>query len=140
MKQNKEPRNKSICVQLNDLEQGCHYHTMVKILFLQHTMLGKLDIMYKGINLDTSYTIYKNQIKMDKIIFFCFYGHTHGIWKFTGQRLNQRCIYATAMATPSLSHIFNLCCSLWQPQILNRLSKARGQTCILRDNVGSLIC
>ena len=33
--------------------------------------------------------------------------------------------YATATATPDLSHIFDLCCSLWPHQILNPLSEAR---------------
>ena len=33
--------------------------------------------------------------------------------------------YATATATPDRSHIFDLCCRLWQHQILNPLNKAR---------------
>ena len=37
--------------------------------------------------------------------------------------------YATAIETPDLS------CSLWQPWILNSLSKARDQTCILTDTM-----
>ena len=41
--------------------------------------------------------------------------------------------YATATATWGPSHICGLCCSLWQPWILNILSEARDQTCILRD-------
>ena len=36
--------------------------------------------------------------------------------------------YATAMATVDLSHICDLCCSLWQCWILNPLSKARNWT------------
>ena len=39
--------------------------------------------------------------------------------------------YATATATPDSSHIFDLCHSLLQRQILNPLSKARDQICIL---------
>ena len=38
--------------------------------------------------------------------------------------------YATATATPDLSHIWDLHCSF---QILNPLSEARNQTCILVD-------
>ena len=41
--------------------------------------------------------------------------------------------YTTAIATPDLSHICNLRYSSWQLQILNPLSKARNQTCILMD-------
>ena len=41
--------------------------------------------------------------------------------------------YATASATPDLSHICNLCRSLQQRQILNPLSKARDWTHILMD-------
>ena len=40
------------------------------------------------------------------------------------------CAIATAM--PDLSRICDLCCSLWQPQMLNPLSKARDQTHILK--------
>ena len=43
--------------------------------------------------------------------------------------------YATAIATLDLSHICNLCHSLWQHQILNPLSEARYQTCILMDTM-----
>ena len=39
--------------------------------------------------------------------------------------------YATAMATPDLSSIFNLCRSLQQHRILNPLSETRDRTCIL---------
>ena len=41
--------------------------------------------------------------------------------------------YTTATAMPDLNHICDLCCSSWQCQILNPLSKARDQTCILMD-------
>ena len=36
---------------------------------------------------------------------------------------------------PDPSHICDLCCSLWQHQILNSLSEARGWTCILTETV-----
>ena len=39
--------------------------------------------------------------------------------------------YATAMATLDLSHIYHLCCSLWQCRILNSLREARDRTHIL---------
>ena len=41
--------------------------------------------------------------------------------------------YTTVIATPDLSHVFNLHHSSWQEGILNPLSKARDQTCILMD-------
>ena len=41
------------------------------------------------------------------------------------------CTTATAAWDPS--HILDLRCSLWQCQILNPLSKARDQTCVLMD-------
>ena len=41
--------------------------------------------------------------------------------------------YTTATATRDLSHICGLHHSLWQCQILNPLSEARYQTCILVD-------
>ena len=43
--------------------------------------------------------------------------------------------YTTAMATWDLSHICDLHHSLHQCQILNPLSEARDQTCILRDTM-----
>ena len=43
--------------------------------------------------------------------------------------------YTIVMTTPDLSSICELCCSLWQHQILNPLSEARDQTCILRDTM-----
>ena len=43
--------------------------------------------------------------------------------------------YTTAMATPALSHIWELCHSLWQQQILNPLSKAREWTQILAETM-----
>ena len=41
--------------------------------------------------------------------------------------------YALASAMPELSHIHDLCHSLQEHQILNPLSNARDQTCILLD-------
>ena len=41
--------------------------------------------------------------------------------------------YTTATAMADLSHICNLHHSYWQCRILNTLSKARDQTCILMD-------
>ena len=46
--------------------------------------------------------------------------------------------YTTATAMPDPSYICNLHQSSWQHQILNPLSKARGQTCILMDT--SWVC
>ena len=44
-------------------------------------------------------------------------------------------VYATIIATPDLSHIFNLRCILQQCQILNPLNEDRNQTRILTDSV-----
>ena len=44
--------------------------------------------------------------------------------------------YPTATATHDLSHICDLHHSSWHHQILNPLSEARDQTCILMDLVG----
>ena len=43
--------------------------------------------------------------------------------------------YTTATAALDPSHICDLCCRLQQCWILNPLSEARGQTCILTDTV-----
>ena len=43
--------------------------------------------------------------------------------------------YTTATATPDPSCLCNLHGSLWQHQILNPLSAASNQTCILKDAV-----
>ena len=43
-----------------------------------------------------------------------------------GVKLELRLLaYATASAVPDLNHIYNLCHSLWQCQVLNPLSEAR---------------
>ena len=43
--------------------------------------------------------------------------------------------YTIAMATPDLSHICDLYCSLWQCQIFNTLSEARDRTHILTESM-----
>ena len=43
--------------------------------------------------------------------------------------------YTSAAATPDMSRICKLHQSLWQPWILNPLSKARDWTCILMDTM-----
>ena len=45
----------------------------------------------------------------------------------------QRLASSIAIAKLDLSHICDLCCSLWQPQIFNPLSEAEDQTLILKD-------
>ena len=67
---------------------------------------------------------------------YSFYGHMQ--WHMEGPRLRvelelQLQAYATAIATPDLSCFCDLCCILHQCQILNPLSKAQDQTCILMD-------
>ena len=65
-----------------------------------------------------------------------FQGPTHGIWKFLGQGSSWSCSCwpnTTATATWDLSHIRDLHHSSGQHWILNLLSEARDQTCILRD-------
>ena len=67
---------------------------------------------------------------------FCFLGPRP--WHMEVPRLGlelevQLLAYTTATATWDLSHVCNLHCSSQQPQILNLLSGARDQTCILMD-------
>ena len=50
----------------------------------------------------------------------------------------QQPAYTTATATQDPSCIFELCCSLWQCQILNPLSRARDGTHILTET--SQVC
>ena len=45
--------------------------------------------------------------------------------------------YATTTPIAALSHIWDLCCSLWQWRILNPLSKARDRTCILTETMSA---
>ena len=47
----------------------------------------------------------------------------------------QLLVYTTAIAAWDLSCICDLCHSLWQYWILNPLSEARDQTCILIDTM-----
>ena len=68
--------------------------------------------------------------------FFVFNSCTCGMWKFLGWRLRAVAeVYATATATLDLSLFCDLCRRLWQHQILNPLSEARDQTCILTETV-----
>lgn len=65
--------------------------------------------------------------KKNKFFFFFFFSWLH-LWHVEVSRLGaelepQLPAYATATATPDLSCICNLCCSLWQCQTLNPLSK-----------------
>ena len=48
--------------------------------------------------------------------------------------------YATATATPDLSHICGLHHSSWQHRILNPLSEVRNRTCILMDTSWIRFC
>ena len=61
------------------------------------------------------------------LLFFSFYSHDCGIWKFLCQGWNQSCRgpYTTATATPDPSLTHDQCRSLQQYQILNPLSEAR---------------
>ena len=59
-------------------------------------------------------------------LFIAFQGHTCDIWRFPGQ--GQLPAYEAAMATPDPSHIYGLCHSWRQYQILNSLSEAWDQT------------
>ena len=79
-----------------------------------------------------------------KFLFFFFLG-PHP-WNMEAPRLGigsglQVPAYATAMATPDLSHVYDLHCSSWQCWILNPLSMAGDWTCILMDSsqVGNLL-
>ena len=67
---------------------------------------------------------------MKKLNYYYYYLWLH-LWHMEVPRLGveselQLQAYVTARATPNLSHICDLCCSLQQSQILNSLSKARG--------------
>ena len=52
---------------------------------------------------------------------------------YGGSQAKDPLTYATAIATPDLSHVCDLHHSSWHHQILNPLSEARDQTCILMD-------
>ena len=67
------------------------------------------------------------------LFLFSFYSRT---WAYGSSQAGielelQLLVYATAMATLDLSHIYHLCCSLWQCRILNSLREARDRTHIL---------
>ena len=69
--------------------------------------------------------------------FFCFVGLHPGLMDVprlgvVGVELELQ-LPATATATPDPSCVFDLHHSLWQCQILNALSEARDQTCILME-------
>ena len=75
------------------------------------------------------------------VISFFFNICTCDVWKFSLARGQIRVAAAactTATATPNQSHICNLCHSLWGCLILNPLSKARNQTCILTETMSLL--
>ena len=69
--------------------------------------------------------------------FFSFLGphlwHMEVPWLGVESAAPEAC--ATTTATLDLSLICHLCHSLWQRQILNPLSEARGQTFILTDTM-----
>ena len=69
-------------------------------------------------------------------LFFCFFLRLH-LWHMTvpGQIGAATAVCTTAMATLDLSCIYNLNFSLQQHWILNPLSEARDQACILMDSV-----
>ena len=74
-----------------------------------------------------------------KLHTFFFFLRWH-LWHMEVPRLGvkselQLPAYTTATATRDLSHISNLCCSLWQCQIFNPLSEARDRTHILMDTM-----
>ena len=74
------------------------------------------------------------------IIFFFLWPH---LWHMEVPMLGVKLelwlsAYAIARATLDPSCNCDLCCSLWQCQILNSLSQARGQNCILIVIIGSL--
>ena len=66
-------------------------------------------------------------------LFFC--GHAYDIRssQAKGRIRAAAGVYTTAMATLDLSHICNLCCSLWQCWILNSQSQAGDRSHILME-------
>ena len=74
------------------------------------------------------------------VLFFDFFfflkGRTHGIWRFPGQRSNRSYSFRP-IPQPQQCQIWARLCDLyrssWQRWILNPLSEARDQTCILID-------
>ena len=71
-------------------------------------------------------------------LFVCFLlsratAAAHGTYGSFQARGQIRAAPAYTTAKQDLSHICDLCCSLWQCQILKPLSKARDQTCILME-------
>ena len=78
----------------------------------------------------------------DRFLFIYFFFRTAPVASGSSQARDQiaarATAYATARATPDLSHIHNLHHSLWQHQILNPLTEARGHTQILTDTSRAL--
>ena len=92
-----------------------------------------------------------NDATITLFVFMCQFKYFFGLFFFFratpmaygGSRLGveselQLPAYTTATAMGDPSHVFDLYHSLWQCQILNPLSEARNQTCILLDT--SQIC
>ena len=66
MEQDRKPRNKSTHIRSTDLQQQHQEFTIGKEKSLQQMVLGKLDIqMQKNETGPLSYTIHKNQLKID---------------------------------------------------------------------------
>ena len=65
------------------------------------------------------------------LFFFSFQGHTRSIWRFPEEGLNQSTGLLHSNQGSEL--LLRPTPSSWQCQILNPLSKARDQTCILMD-------
>ena len=62
----------------------------------------------------------------------------HGSSRTRGRIGAAAAAFATAIATPDPSQVFNLCHNLWQYQILNPLNEARDQTCVLTETTSGL--
>ena len=85
------------------------------------------------------------QLSLILMLFFFFFwsfqGCTHGIWSFLGQGWNQRC---SCQSTAAQQHRIRAASGLYhssqQHWILNPLSKARDQTCILMDTSQIRFC
>ena len=103
---------------------------LILFLFIQHDSLCLIIGMYL-IWLDLNLSLL-----LVFFLFFSFYGHTCGTWKFPGSEVEselQLPAYTTTIATPVLSCNCNLCCILPKCWILNLLSKARNWTHIFMD-------
>ena len=79
----------------------------------------------------------EKRLKEEYLLFFFFFLGPH-LCHMEVPRLGvklelQLQAYTTDIATPDPSHVCNSCCSLWQCQILDLMSKARDRTHILMD-------